>query len=66
MDQLSIEINGLVFDRADSDAESDVLYLARGDGQASSDAALTPEGHGIRYGPSGEVIAVRIVNARSR
>ena len=25
---------------------------------------LTPEGHGVRYGPDGEVIGVTIINAR--
>jgi uncharacterized protein YuzE len=64
MDQLNIEINGLVFDRADYDAHGDVLYLARGEEVAASEAALTPEGHGVRYGPSGEVMGVTIINAR--
>ena len=64
MDHLRIEIDGLVFDRADYDAEGDVLYLARGAGGAASDAGLTPEGHGVRYGPNGEVIGVTITNAR--
>jgi uncharacterized protein YuzE len=64
MDRLNIEINGLVFDRADYDAEGDVLYLGRGQEVAASEAALTPEGHGIRYGPGGEVIGVTIINAR--
>jgi uncharacterized protein YuzE len=41
-----------------------VLYLERGKGGPASDAALTPEGHGIRYGPDGEVIGVTIINAR--
>ena len=30
----------------------------------ASDAALTPEGHGIRYRLGGEVIGVTIINAR--
>ena len=64
MDRLNIEINGLVFDRADYDADGDVLYLARGEEVPASDAALTPEGHGIRYGSDGEVIGVTIINAR--
>jgi hypothetical protein len=32
MDQLSIKIDGLVFDHADYDAAGDVLYLSRGAG----------------------------------
>jgi uncharacterized protein YuzE len=65
MDHLNITIDGLVFDRADYDADDDVLYLTQADGQPSSDAALTPEGHGIRYGPGGDVIGVTIINARA-
>jgi uncharacterized protein YuzE len=64
MDQLNINIDGLTFDHADYDAEGDVLYLARGQGRPASDAALTPEGHGVRYGSDGEVIGVTIINAR--
>jgi hypothetical protein len=30
----------------------------------AADAVLTPEGHGVRYGPDGEVISVTIINAR--
>lgn len=61
---MSIEIDGLSFDRANYDAEGDVLYLARGESNIASDAALTPEGHGVRYGEDGEVIGVTIINAR--
>ncbi|MBV8735442.1 MAG: DUF2283 domain-containing protein [Solirubrobacterales bacterium] len=65
MDRLNINIDGLTFDHAEYDAEGDVLYLARGEGGPASGAALTPEGHGIRYGPDGEVIGVTIINTRS-
>jgi uncharacterized protein YuzE len=64
MDTMNINIDGLVFDRGDYDAEGDVLYLGRGESNESSDAALTPEGHGVRYGSKGEVIGVTIINAR--
>ena len=50
MDRLNIEINGLVFDRADYDADGDVLYLGRGQDVAATQAALTPEGHGSATG----------------
>jgi hypothetical protein len=30
----------------------------------AADAVLTPEGHGVRYGPDGEVIGVTIINAK--
>lgn len=64
MDQLNITIDGLTFDRASYDADGDVLYLTRGEGGHASDAALTPEGHGIRYDDTGRVIGVTIINAR--
>jgi YD repeat-containing protein len=64
MDAVNIKINGLVFDRANYDADGDVLYLARGETSEASDAALTPEGHGVRYDGEGRVIGVTIINAR--
>jgi uncharacterized protein YuzE len=64
MDAMNIKIDGLIFDRANYDADGDVLYLARGESSEASDAALTPEGHGVRYDSDGNVIGVTIVNAR--
>jgi uncharacterized protein YuzE len=64
MDAMNIKIDGLVFDRASYDADGDVLYLARGESAAASDAALTPEGHGIRYDAERRVMGVTIINAR--
>lgn len=64
MDAVNIKIDGLVFERADYDADGDVLYLARGESAEAADAALTPEGHGVRYDASGKVLGVTIVNAR--
>jgi uncharacterized protein YuzE len=64
MDDVNVKINGLVFDRANYDADGDVLYLARGDSAEASDAGLTPEGHGVRYDADGNVIGVTIINAR--
>lgn len=52
----NIKIDGLVFERANYDANGDVLYLARGESSESSeagDAGLTPEGHGVRYDAEG-------------
>jgi len=37
---------------------------ARGDTSVASEAALTPEGHGVCYDANGEVISVTIINAR--
>jgi uncharacterized protein YuzE len=64
MDAMNVKIDDLVFDRGDYDAEGDVLYLARGKTSRASDAALTPEGHGVRYDDAGKVIGVTIIDAR--
>jgi hypothetical protein len=34
------------------------------DASVASEAALTPEGHGVRYDANGDVIGVTIINAR--
>jgi uncharacterized protein YuzE len=64
MDTMNVKIDDLIFDRGNYDAEGDVLYLARGATNHASDAALTREGHGVRYDENGEVIGVTIINAR--
>lgn len=61
---MNVKIDDLIFDRGNYDAEGDVLYLARGAANHASDAALTREGHGVRYDESGDVIGVTIINAR--
>jgi uncharacterized protein YuzE len=64
MDTMNIKIDDLIFDHGHYDTEGDVLYLSRGDTNHASDAALTPEGHGVRYDDTGEVIGVTIINAQ--
>jgi uncharacterized protein YuzE len=64
MDTMKVKIDDLIFDRGNYDAEGDVLYLARGATSHASDAALTREGHGVRYDENGEVVGVTIINAR--
>jgi uncharacterized protein YuzE len=61
---MTVMIDGLVFERSNCDTDGDVLYLASGESNMAADAVLTPEGHGVRYGPDGEVIGVTIINAR--
>jgi len=61
---MTVTIDGLVFERSNYDADGDVLYLASGESNMAADAVLTPEGHGVRYGPNGKVIGVTIINAR--
>jgi uncharacterized protein YuzE len=64
MENMKVKIDDVIFDRANYDADGDVLYLARGTSNMAADAVLTPEGHGIRYGADGQVIGVTIINAR--
>ena len=64
MDSMKVKIDDLLFDRANYDADGDVLYLTRGESNVAADAALTPEGHGVRYDTDGQVIGVTIINAR--
>jgi uncharacterized protein YuzE len=61
---MKVKIDGQTFQRANYDAEGDVLYLTRGESNEAADAILTPEGHGIRYDIGGQVIGVTIINAR--
>lgn len=61
---MNVKIDDIIFDRGNYDAEGDVLYLARGVTGHASDAALTREGHGVRYDENGEVIGVTIIDAR--
>jgi uncharacterized protein YuzE len=64
MGTMNVKIDNLLFDRGHYDAEGDVLYLGRGDANYAANAALTPEGHGVRYDGDGKVIGVTIINAR--
>jgi uncharacterized protein YuzE len=50
MERVNIKIGPIVFDRADYDAESDVLYLHVDEPQEAH-GEETPEGHVIRYAP---------------
>lgn len=61
---MKVKIDDLIFERANYDADGDVLYLTRGEANMAADAVLTPEGHGVRFGADGEVIGVTIINAK--
>lgn len=64
MERVNIRIGPLTFDRADYDADSDVLYLHVGDPQAA-EGEETPEGHILRYAPgTSQVIGLTVVGAR--
>lgn len=59
-----IHLGPYTFDHVVYDAEGDVLYLSIGEPRPAYDSPETPEGHGVRYDESYEVIGVTIVNAK--
>ena len=61
---MAITIDGLVFERSNYDADGDVLYLSRGESRVAADGLLTPEGHGVRFGPDGRVIGVTLISVK--
>jgi len=64
MDSVNIRIGPLVFDHADYDAESDVLYLHVGPPQ-EAEGDETPEGHFVRFAPrTHDIVGLTLVNAR--
>lgn len=64
MEALRVQIGPLVFDHADYDAESDVLYLHIGS-PSVAEGEETPEGHLVRFAPgTQQVVGLTVVNAR--
>jgi uncharacterized protein YuzE len=64
MERINITIGPLTFDRADYDADSDVLYLHIGEPQAG-EGEETPEGHVLRYAPgTSQVIGLTVLGAQ--
>lgn len=59
-----IHLGPYTFDHVVYDAEGDVLYMAIGKPRPAYDSPETPEGHGIRYDESYNVIGVTIVSAK--
>lgn len=65
MEAVNVHIGPLVFDRADYDDESDVLYLHVGD-PVEGEGEETPEGHVVRFAPGTQrVVGLTVINARS-
>jgi hypothetical protein len=64
MDAVNIHIGPLVFDRADYDAEGDVLYLHRGE-PIVAEGEETREGHMLRFEPGTQrIVGLTVINAR--
>lgn len=64
MEQVKIRIGPVPFDRADYDAENDVLYLHFGEPQ-EAEAEETPEGHLVRYAPGTQrIVGLTLLGAQ--
>jgi uncharacterized protein YuzE len=64
MEPISLRIGPVIFDRANYDAENDVLYLSIGEPEPG-EAEETPEGHAIRYAPgTSRIVGLTILGPR--
>lgn len=64
MEQVNIRIGPVSFDRADYDAENDVLYLHVGEPQ-EGEGEETPEGHVLRYAPGTQnIVGLTVLGAQ--
>jgi uncharacterized protein YuzE len=61
---MTVTIGDITFDRAEYDAEADVLYLHVGDPSAAVDFDETPEGHGVRLDRDGNVVGLTLVRPK--
>lgn len=64
MEAVNVHIGPLVFDHADYDAASDVLYLHIG-APREAEGEETPEGHVVRFEPGTQrVVGLTVIGAR--
>ena len=64
MKRVDIKIGSLSFDRAEYDADNDVLYLHVGEPQ-EAEGEETREGHVIRYAPgTSRIVGLTVLGAR--
>jgi hypothetical protein len=64
MEKVNITIGSVTFDRADYDAENDILYLYIGEPE-EADGESTPEGHHLRYAPGTyDVVGLTVLSPR--
>jgi hypothetical protein len=62
---MSVTIAGISFKHHEYDTRGDVLYLSVDGYQGPPAKALaSPEGHGLEYDASGQLIAMTLVNVR--
>jgi hypothetical protein len=66
MEKVNIKIGSVTFDRADYDADNDVLYLSIGEPNGG-ECEETPEMHVVCYAPGTyDIRALTIFNTRAR
>ena len=64
MESVNIKIGRVRFDRAEYDADNDILYLHVGEPSAA-DGEETPEGHVLRYAPgTTRIVGLTLLGAR--
>lgn len=64
MKRVNTQIGSITFDRADYDAENDVLYLHVGEPQ-QAEGEETPEGHVLRYAPGTQrIVGLTVLGAQ--
>ena len=64
MERVNTTIGSVTFDRADYDAENDVLYLSIGEPR-EAEGETTPEGHHLRYAPGTyEIVGLTVLSPR--
>jgi uncharacterized protein YuzE len=66
MEKVNITIGSITFDRADYDADNDVLYLSIGEPNGG-ECEETPEMHVVCYAPGTyDILGLTIFNVRGR
>ena len=64
MESVNIKIGRVRFDRAEYDADNDILYLHVGE-PSPADGEETPEGHVLRYAPgTTRIVGLTLLGAR--
>jgi uncharacterized protein YuzE len=61
---VSIRFGGVEFDNVFYDRDADVLYMHIGDSSTAVDWDESPEGHHLRFGATGQLVGITVVNAR--
>ena len=61
---MTVQIAGITFDHIFYDRDVDVLYLHVGDPATAVDFDGTPEGHHVRFDPTGNLVGITLVHPK--